>query len=160
MTIRSGLICGAFALCAATTPSPSFALDPDQLLGSWRIVSYQRQDTESGERSWPLGHHPSGYLIVRPHHCALMLAPGGTELAGPPTAAPAATMVGYSGTYETEFDPQDPNGIMLTLDVEVAADPALIGTKRARYIWQSGNRLVIKSQPGPQASTMVFARAK
>jgi hypothetical protein len=45
---------------------PSFADDRAPLVGIWRLVSFEREYQATGERKYPMGKTPAGYILFLP----------------------------------------------------------------------------------------------
>lgn len=122
-------------LMAAATAS--FAADRDPLLGSWRLASFEREYQSSGEREYPMGKTPTGYILFLPDgRMAVLITAEGRK--APTTEQDRAglfnTLVAYTGPYRVEGD-------KWITTVDVSANPALVGTEQARSFRVSGERL-------------------
>jgi hypothetical protein len=45
---------------------PSFADDRAPIVGIWRLVSFEREYQATGEREYPMGKTPTGYILFLP----------------------------------------------------------------------------------------------
>jgi Lipocalin-like domain len=54
-----------FSVGDVTTLSSADSLR-EQLLGTWRLVSYVERDVETGEVNHPMGDHPLGFIMYSP----------------------------------------------------------------------------------------------
>lgn len=144
------------------------AADTDQLIGTWRLVSYQSKLVATGETEDLFGNDPHGYitygrdgrmmvLIVsgrRPH-------PGDLEkLTDQQRADLFRTMISYAGTYT--FD-----GKTVTHHIDVSWNEVWTGTHQVRNVKLDGNRLILstnaqpRSQDGKMAvNTLVWEKLK
>ena len=107
------------------------------LQGSWRLVSYEVEAQASGQIFTPMGLRPSGYTMFSPQgRVWFMLTAEGRQ---PGDTAEAQsnlldTMVAYSGRYRLE-------GSDWITSVDVAWDPAWVGTEQRRGFEVVGDRL-------------------
>lgn len=120
-----------------TVMGASFAADRDALLGSWRLVSYEREYQATGEREYPMGKAPTGYIQFLPDgRMAVVITGEGRTV--PTTDQERAglfnTLVAYTGRYRVEGD-------KWVTAVDVAANPALVGTEQSRSFRITGDRL-------------------
>jgi hypothetical protein len=151
-------ILGLSIFLFGAVPNTGHALSADDILGTWKIISFVRNDPATGHKIRPLGDNPSGYLIIRPHHLAFMLVADGRKH-GDGDAAFTRSILAYAGDYALHPDSLDPDGLKMTIHVAVSGDEVLTGTDLGRYAAVSGNRLSLRSQPGPNASMLIFERA-
>ena len=120
---------------------PSLADDRDQLLGLWKLQTYELEFEDTGERKMPFGAHPNGYGVFTPEGrtIAILTAEGRTA---PKTEADRAeafrTMVSYTGTYRVEGD-------HWITKVDTSWNEAWIGTEQVRYFKVEGDTLTITS---------------
>lgn len=125
------------AALMTTVMGVSFAADRDALLGSWRLVSYEREYQATGEREYPMGKAPTGYIQFLPDgRMAVVITGEGRTV--PTTDQERAglfnTLVAYTGRYRVEGD-------KWVTTVDVAANPALVGTEQSRSFRITGERL-------------------
>jgi hypothetical protein len=106
--------------------SPSFAADPAPVVGTWKLVSFEREYQASSERETPMGKVPAGYIMFLPEGRTAVVITGEGRKA-PTTDQDRAglynTLVAYTGRYRVEGDKW-----ITTLDV--SANPAWAGTAR------------------------------
>ena len=124
------------ALFLMAGPS-SFADDGGKLLGVWRLVSFEAEYQATGEREHVRGKNPTGFIIfTREGRMMVVLTNEGRK--APKTDQDRAglfnAMVAYTGTYRIEGD-------KWITKVDVAANPALVGTEQARFFRLDGDRL-------------------
>ncbi len=132
--------------------SPAFA-ETSQLVGVWKLQSYERKDLETGKVEKTQGETPVGYLTYTSggHYSVVMSGSERPRLAGEvPTPEEALklfkTMIaGYAGTYKFE-------GKAVIHHVEVAWAPSLVGTDQVRFFKIDGNSLTIETAPSKSAS--------
>jgi hypothetical protein len=116
---------------------PSFADDQRSLVGTWKVLAFEAVSPATGEREPARGDHPSGYTIFTPEGCMSVLitnegrkAPGTDQ----DRADLFQTMVAYTGVYRVEGD-------RWITKVDVAANPALVGTEQERTFLLAGDEL-------------------
>jgi len=119
------------------------------ILGTWRLVSYVRQDLPSGATSDVMGAHPSGYINYSSdgRMMVLIVGTGRKKPAGPvatPDEAEALirSMLAYAGTYSL-----DTQAKTVTHHVEISWDQSRAGTDQVRTYTLEGNRLTLTTPP-------------
>jgi hypothetical protein len=141
----------AIVLVAIVTSAAAHAqglMTKDQLFGTWQLLSFKA--TSGDKVSYPLGEQPKGFIEFTASRFWVMLVdstrkpPAATAL----TDAEAATLMkshaAYTGKYDV--DPaQTPDGIKITIQVGVAPNEALNGTRRVFFTRVDGNKLILKS---------------
>jgi len=128
------LIIGALFL---TTGTLGFADDGKKIVGVWRLVSFETELQATGAREHTRGKNATGFLIFTPdgRMMAVLTDEGRTP---PKTEQDRAglfnSMVAYTGTYRIEDD-------RWVTKVDVAWNPALLGSGQPRSFRFEGNRL-------------------
>jgi hypothetical protein len=118
---------------------PCFADDRAPIVGIWRLVSLEReyQDQATGEREYPMGKTPAGYILFLPEGRMAVVITGEGRKA-PTTDQDRAglfnSLVAYSGMYRVEGD-------KWITTVDVSANPAWVGTEQTRSFRVTGDRL-------------------
>jgi hypothetical protein len=113
--------------------------DGKEVFGLWKLVSYEVEIQATSEKILPMGNKPSGYVLFMPEGRVFFMFTGegrhpmekdeeGCEL--------LSTLVAYTGTYRIEGD-------KWITKVEVAWNPAWVGTEQTRTFRIIGNRLQI-----------------
>jgi hypothetical protein len=115
----------------------SFAADRDVLVGSWRLVSFEREYQTTGEREYPMGKTPAGYIIfLTEGRMAVVITGDGRK--APATDQDRAdlfnSLVAYTGLYSVDGDK------WITM-VDVSANPAWVGTEQTRTFRVTADRL-------------------
>ncbi len=124
-------------LMALAATRPGFADDRQSLIGTWEVVSFEAVSPTTGEREPARGEHPSGYTIFTPEGRMMVLITNEGRKApstGQDRAELFQSMVAYSGIYRLDSD-------KWTTRVDVAANPALLGTEQERAFRLEGDRL-------------------
>src|SRR5271165_4356121 len=116
---------------------PSFADDRPSVVGTWEVVSYEMVSPTTGDRESTRGKIPPGYTIFTPEGRMMVLITNEGRNA-PRTEQDRAdlfqSMIAYAGTYRVEGD-------KWTTKVEVASNPALVGTEQERTFRLEGDQL-------------------
>jgi hypothetical protein len=135
---KSAILWGAVALLLPLTLArPSFADDQQRLVGAWQLVSFEAVSETTSERWAARGEHPSGYTIFTPEgRMSVLITNEGRK---PPSTDQDRsdlfqTMVAYTGTYRVD-------GNKWVTRVDVAANPALVGTEQERSFQLAGDQL-------------------
>ncbi len=144
---------------------PSFAEDRAQIQGTWKLVSYDVEVHATGDKFPPMGKSPTGYVIFTPEARVWFVLTGDGRKAAKTAEEKAElldTLVAYTGRYRVEGD-------KWITSVEVAWNPAWVGTEQSRSFKVEGNRLsvltpwrVMPNWPdkGMTRSIITFERAK
>ena len=116
---------------------PSYAADRAQILGIWRLVSFEVEFQATGDREHLRGKNPTGYIIFTPEgRMMVVLTNEGRNV--PKTDQDRAdlfnSMVAYTGMYRIEGD-------KWITKIDVSGNPALVGTEQARFFRLDGDRL-------------------
>jgi hypothetical protein len=131
-----------------------------QLVGTWRLISYNQRLADGTTRPSPAaGPNGAGYLIYTEARrmCAVIMNPDRAPAAGQSAAAADASLVtiSYCGRYEVDVA----EGSVLH-HVEVDRSRNSIGTPRKRFFTLSGNRLHLRMPPaaGVTEATLIWER--
>lgn len=128
-------------LALALSAVPSHAADRTPLIGVWKLLSYQTEIQDGGERRAMFGERPTGYIIFtgEGRMMAVIEAEGRTA---PSSDSDRATLlkslIAYSGKYRVE-------GKQWITTVDVSWNPAWDGTDQVRSYEIIGNRLNVTS---------------
>jgi len=116
---------------------PSFADDRDQLLGIWKLVSWEKETIATGQRKPYLGNNPTGYLIFTPEGRMMVLITGEGRL-GLNTNQHCdelfSSMYAYTGMYQIQGD-------KWITKIDVAWNPGWVGNNAIRSFKVEGDRL-------------------
>ena len=115
----------------------SFAADRNVLVGSWRLASFEREYQTTGEREYPMGNTPTGYIIfLAEERMAVVITGEGRK--APTTDQDRAglfnSLVAYTGSYRVDGD-------KWITTVDVSANPVWVGTEQTRSFRVTGDRL-------------------
>lgn len=138
-------VAGAALLCSFTLLA--VAAEPS-VVGTWKLVSYSREDPATGAATQPWGEKPAGYLmlLLDGHMSAVITSDGrqpavrGEEGFSDKQAKLFQTVTAYAGTYTAKGD-------SLSVHVEVAWLPEWVGSDQPRVFRIEGDRLTIRTQP-------------
>ena len=149
----------------------SWALEPQDVVGTWKLLSSVRQVAGSDKVIDNLGAHPNGVLIITPEHRFIVIFTA-AEGRRPATtteefAALQKSQIAYSGLATLSPDPDNPKGLKLLNKVDIAWNEEWTGTVQTRFLSFEGNRLTIRTPliknpyTGEMAiSTLLFERSK
>ena len=111
-----------------------------KLIGIWKVVSFDVEDKESGERKPFYGDAaPNGYMIFTPEGRVMVLVAGGQREPGQTDEKQAVlfrTMLSYTGFYRFEED-------KFITTVDVSWNESWTGTDQVRFYTLDGDRLDI-----------------
>ena len=144
---------------------PSFAEDRAQVQGVWKLVSLEVEIQSTGQKEFPMGQKPTGYVTFTAEGRVFFVLTGeGRKPAetDQERAALLSSLVAYTGPYRLEGD-------KWITKVEVAWNPEWVGTEQARSFKIDGDRLqvltpwqIIPNWPdkGMTRSILTFERSK
>ena len=115
---------------------------PEQFVGSWRVVSYELEFQDGGERVHPLGSRPNGYVILGADGRMMSYLEAANRK--PPRndqerAEAYRTMNAYTGRYRVE-------GNQWVTKVDAAWNVEWVGVEQARSFTLSGDQLNVATQ--------------
>ncbi|WP_345776293.1 lipocalin-like domain-containing protein [Luteimonas salinisoli] len=108
-------------------------------MGTWRLVSYDVEVRSTGERFPAMGEHPAGYTIFSPEGRVWFMLAGDGRQPGDSDREMAQlleTLIAYTGRYRIEGDDW-------VTAVDVAWNPAWVGTEQRRQFVLDGDRLQV-----------------
>ena len=118
---------------------PSFADDRAQIVGVWKLVSWEREVQATGARLSVFGKNPTGYLVFTPEGRMVQIVTAEGRKA-PNTekerAALLDSMVAVTGMYRLEGD-------RYITKFDVAWHPARVGAEVVSSFRFEGNRLQV-----------------
>ena len=120
-------------------------------LGTWKLISYSREEIGTGKKTDLLGAHPSGFLSYSPDcrvHAILMADGRKAPDAVPPSDQEKInlynSMIAYAGTYDIE-------GSNVHHHVDASWNQAWVGSTQSRQFRIEGKTLYIKTFPAKSA---------
>jgi hypothetical protein len=156
----------AFLLAILVTGIPAGAQTPSPIVGTWRVLSFEREVLETKAVSHGFGGHAMGFLTFTPDGRMMSMVVDSTRK---PPAQPTATdaeavdlfrtMLAYAGTYRVQ-------GNEIIIHPELAWNQVLTETKR--FLKLDGDRLTLTTPPLVSAflnnqtavTTVVYERVK
>lgn len=135
---------GLVLFCA----SPVLADDQQQLLGVWKLQTYDVEFQDTGEHTAPFGAHPNGIAIFTPEGRTMGILTAENRQV-PKTDADRAeafrSMVAYSGIYRLEED-------RWITKVDITWNEASMGTEQTRFYRVEGDALTVTTPWMPLVS--------
>jgi len=124
-------------------------MDRNSVIGNWRVISFYSEEVDTGNRIYPIGEAPKGYLIYTPEGRMMTLLVAANRK--PPQKDEDRielhkTMYAYSGRYTVEDD-------RVIHHVDTSWNEAWSGGDQVRFASLNGNRLTIRSAPQPSPHT-------
>lgn len=144
---------------------PCFADDHSEIVGIWKLVSFEAEIQATGAKEPLMGQNPTGYAIFTPEGRVMFVLTGEGRKAAKTVQDRAEllnSMVAYTGMYRVE------GGKWIT-KVDVAWNPEWIGTEQIRSFTVDGKRLRVAApwgirpnwpEKGMMRSLLTFERAK
>jgi hypothetical protein len=124
--------------------APTFAAAPEDLIGVWKLVSWQ-VIVENQPPQNVFGLHPKGYLVLTREGRAIVLTTAENRTPGMGEAERAElhkSMLAYSGRYRVE-------GNDFITRVDVSWNEEWNGTEQRRHFRLDGDKLFIETAPAP-----------
>ena len=144
-----GLTCH---LPAQTEPANSIQ---QAILGTWKLVSYVREEPTSGAKSDVMGAHPSGYINYGPDGRMIVIIvgtdrkkPAGAVATPDEAEALIRSMLAYAGTYTI-----DSQAKTVTHHIDISWDQSRTGTDHVRSYKLEGNHLTLTTEPSTDPAT-------
>ena len=121
----------------------------DRLLGTWTLVSAEREEIPSGAKRAYLGDNPSGFLHYLDDGRMMAIitrggrqAPAGKVANAAEAEALVRSLVAYGGTYECEGD-------KVIHHCDISWNQSFTGTDQVRTVTFEGDRLILSPPPSP-----------
>ena len=124
--------------------SPVLGTDADNLIGTWKLVSWQVL-VDNGPPQNAFGAHPKGFLILTREGRIMVLTTAENRRAGMGDTERAAlhkSVLAYSGKYRIE-------GNDLITVVDASWNEEWNGSEQRRHFRIEGDKLFIESAPAP-----------
>lgn len=162
ITLSNTVMAQAPATSSETFPAASASA---ALTGSWRLLSYDVEVKSTGETFPPMGDRPTGYVMFAPEGRVWFVLTGEGREAGETDQEKARlleTVIAYTGRWRIEGD------TWITA-VDVAWNPAWVGTEQRRQFKLEGERLQVLTpwrvmpnwaDKGETRSIITFERAR
>lgn len=132
-----------------TRPTDSDDANSATLVGTWRLVEHKQEMVETGEISYPRGHHPRGYLTYTSDgHFNVFNLPAKEDRPTPKDVSPTdeealglfKALTAYCGKYSVR-------GAKVIHHVDIAWNELWGGTDQERRYVLEGDKLVIQNGP-------------
>jgi len=150
--------------------SSAAALSPQEVVGTWKLLTSVRQEVATGRTADNLGAHPNGILVITPEGRFIIVETGEGRRPAQTVEEFAnlqKTELAYSGMVSFSADPQNPQALKMINHVDIAWNEEWLNTDQVRTLTLEGGRLTIKTPPiknpvsGDLAvSTLVFERTR
>jgi len=139
------------------------------ILGTWKLLSYVREELPSGARSDVMGAHPSGYINYgRDGRMIVMIVasdrkkPAGAVATPDEAEALIKSMLAYAGTYTIDSEAKT-----VTHHVDISWDQSRTGTDQVRSYKLEGNHFTLTTEPSTDPAsgkqtvrTLIWERLK
>jgi len=143
----------------------SYAADNPQIVGIWKLLSFEAEIQATGQKEPVMGQKPTGYVIFAAEGRAFFILTG--EGRKPPKSAQDRvgllnSLISYTGMYRIEGD-------KWITKVDVAWSPDFVGTEQTRFFKVDGDRLQVLTtwgvhpnwpEKGMQRRILTFERSK
>ena len=120
-----------------------------QFLGTWKLVSYVREEIPSGATSDVMGAHPSGYINYgRDGRMIVLIVGSDRNRPVGPVATPKEagalirSMVAYAGAYTVNSEAKT-----VTHQIDISWDQSRTGQSQLRIYKLDGDRLTLTTPP-------------
>jgi hypothetical protein len=125
------------------------------ILGTWKLLSYVREELPSGAKSDVMGAHPSGYINYGREGRMIVIIvgsdrkkPAGAVATPDEAEALITSMLAYAGTYSI-----DSQAKTVTHHVDISWDQSRTGTDQVRSYKLEGDRLTLTTAPSTDPAT-------
>ena len=147
-----GVLCLPCRLPAQTEQANSIQ---QAILGTWKLVSYIREELPSGAKSDVMAAHPSGYINYGRDGRMIVIIVGGDRkkpagaVATPDEAeALIKSMLAYAGTYTIDKEAKT-----VTHHIDISWDQSRTGTDHVRTYKLEGNHITLTTEPSNDPAT-------
>src|SRR6185436_7495944 len=140
------LILASMAIFAAQPATKTAAEQTmaNPLIGTWKMTSWTRELTATGQKSDALGPNPIGWLNYGRDGRMMVVvvrsdrkAPAALVPTDPERVALYSSMLAYAGTYMVDAE-------RVTHNIDTSWNQAWTGTKQVRFYTVAGNRLTLR----------------
>jgi hypothetical protein len=165
-----GVTCLMIAAGVSMAITQAAALSPQEIFGTWKLLTSVRQELNTGKVVDNLGAHPNGILVITSEGRFIIVetAEGRKPAQSIEEFADLQkSEIAYSGTITLLPDPQNPEALKMINHVDIAWNEEWLGTDQFRTITIENDHLIIKTAPiknpisGQIAiATLVFERSR
>jgi hypothetical protein len=141
--------------CRASAQTDQASSVQQQILGTWTLVSYVREEIPSGAKSDVMGAHPSGYINYgRDGRMIVIIVGSDRKKPVGPVATPEEaealirSMLAYAGTYTVDSETRT-----VTHHIDVSWDQTRTGESHVRTYKLDAGRLTLTTQPSNDPAT-------
>ena len=152
LLIVVGVLCLPCHLPAQTDQANSIQ---QAILGTWKLVSYIREELPSGTKSDVMGAHPSGYINYgRDGRMIVIIVgsdrkkPAGAVATPEEAEALIRSMLAYAGTYTIDSEAKT-----VTHHIDISWDQSRTGTDQVRSYKLEGNHITLTTEPSNDPAT-------
>ncbi|HVQ38836.1 MAG TPA: lipocalin-like domain-containing protein [Pyrinomonadaceae bacterium] len=131
-----------------TSKEPSPPKAQEQLVGTWRLISAEDVDPNTGKWvPYTFGNPPSGYFIydATGHASIQIMTTPPVSIASPDNPTPEEALAIFNG-YIAYYGTYTVDDVNISVQVEGAWDPSQVGTDQARPYQLTGDTLIIGDQ--------------
>jgi len=139
----------------ATAQTSPAVTDQQKMVGTWKLVSYVRDEMPAGKKSDVMGAHPSGYINYSADGRLILIIVGSdrkkpaASVATPEEAKALLTsMLAYAGTYTV-----DTKAKTVSHNIEVSWDETRTGESHLRTYKFEGDCLILTTLPSRDPAT-------
>src|ERR1700692_18042 len=138
------------------------------IVGTWKVLSYIREEIPSGAKSDVMGAHPSGYINYGPDGRMMVIIVGDRKKpVGPVATAEEAkalisSLISYAGTYTVNSEAKT-----VTHHIDVSWDESRTGESFERTYRLDGDKLTLTTRPSKDpvtgkesVRTLIFEKVK
>lgn len=141
--------------CGTLAQSAEPAAVQQQFVGTWKLLSYVREEVLSGAKSDVMGSHPSGYINYAPDGRMMVIIvgtdrnkPAGSVATPEEAQALLRSLLAYAGTYTL-----DPHAKTVTHHIDVSWDQTRTGEAHVRTYKLDGDHLTLTTEPSRDPAT-------
>lgn len=149
----------ALAVLILPSRTPAQTRQPNsiqqQILGTWKLLSYVREEIPSGARSDVMGAHPSGYINYgRDGRMIVIIVGSDRKKPAGPVATPEEaealirSMLAYAGTYTLDTEAKT-----VTHHIDVSWDQSRTSESHVRTFKLEGDQLTLTTEPSRDPAT-------
>ena len=147
-----GVLCLPCHLPAQTDQANSIQ---QAILGTWKLVSYVREELPSGTKSDVMGAHPSGYINYgRDGRMIVIIVgsdrkkPAGAVATPDEAEALIRSMLAYAGTYTIDSEAKT-----VTHHIDISWDQSRTGTDHVRSYNLEADLFTLTTEPSADPAT-------
>src|SRR5271157_3480372 len=126
-----------------------------QILGTWKLLSYVREEIPSGAKSDVMGAHPSGYINYGRNGRMIVIIvgsdrkkPAGAVATPDEAEALIKSMLAYAGTYTIDSEAKT-----VTHHIDISWDQSRTGTDHVRTYKLESNHFTLTTEPSTDPAT-------